>query len=408
MPKPDEVDNLPTMENDKFLTHFINKQITFRFHKQELRLALTQSLFSSFDIDLGTRLLLKTIAKEIDLASVQTALDMGCGMGTLGIALAKANPRLLLTAQDREALAVAFTQMNAIQNKCKNVTAVGGLAFEGIAGPFDLIVANLPGKVGEPALRHWLGVMAAKMNEGGVTAVVIVKPLAPLIIEILQQQNSLITFTEEGKGHTVIHFKGGQPWLETADTLLPYTRGQFPFKLGKQTLTLRTVYNLPEFDTLGHHTSLAINMLKNEKVQGNVLVWNPGQGHLPLYLQQRLGSGLGHLFLAGRDALSLEISRANLLAHGWSPTNVTLHHVPHILALNGRYDWVVVFPDIDPGVPWEQFLLPSLQQRLVENGRCLLTAKSSYVYRLLLGTHSFRKNKDRKKQGFRALLLQKV
>ena len=128
--------------------------------RQELRLALSQSLFSSFDVDVGTRLLLKTIAKEVDLQAVQSALDVGCGVGTLGLAVKKAAPHIALTVQDRDALAVAFTQMNARRNKIGGVTAVAGLAFQYISGSFDLILSNLPGKAGEPVLRHMLAQMA--------------------------------------------------------------------------------------------------------------------------------------------------------------------------------------------------------------------------------------------------------
>ncbi len=393
------------MNKSNLLTQFSNKQATLRFSRQELHLSLSQSLFSSFDIDVGTRLLLKTIAKEMPLDDVQTVLDMGCGVGALGLALAKAAPHISLTAQDRDALAVAFTQLNARQNKIEALNALGGLAFQGVEGSFDLIVANLPGKAGEPVLRYWLGEMAARLADGGKTAVVIVNPLAPFIAETLQQQGSEIVFREAGKGHTVFHFRGGQPTIETADPLQPYTRGQFPFKLGQQTLTLRTVYNLPEFDTLGHHTALAIGTGKNETVSGHVLVWNPGQGHMPLYLHRQFGPHLSHITLAGRDALSLQISAANLLAYGADPQHITRQHVPHLLALHGRFDWIVIFPEADPGVPWENYLLPAIYERLNKNGRCLLTAKSAFVFRLLAAPHALRKVRDRKKRGFRALLL---
>lgn len=393
------------MNAHNWLDHFSNKQVSFRFLRQEIRLALSQSLFSSFDVDVGSRLLLKTVAQALDLSKVQTVLDVGCGVGTLGIALARALPQATITAQDRDALAVAFTQRNAQRNKIKTLTAVGGLAFQGLSGPFDLIVANLPGKAGEEALRHWLGEMAARLTARGTAAVVIVTPLAPLIVAALQQQGSTITHTEQGKGHAVFHFGGGRPLATAVDPLQPYTRGQFPFILGKQNLTLRTVHNLPEFDTLGHHTSLAVSTLQNEIVQGQVLIWNPGQGHLPLFLHRRFGKQVAHVTLAGRDALSLQASEANLVANGLAPAAISRQHVPHILDLHGRYDWILIFPDTDPGVPWEPYLLPALAERLTENGRCLLTAKSAFTFRLLTHPHPLQKLRDRKKQGFRTLLL---
>lgn len=393
------------MENKKFLAQFSNKQVTFRFMRQELRLALSHSLFSSFDIDAGSRLLLKSIAKELDLQEIHDVLDLGCGVGTLGLALAKAAPHVRLLAQDRNALAAAFTRLNANQNKLKNVSVQGGLAFQDVSGPFDLIVANLPGKASEPVLRHMLSETAVHLSANGRAAVVIVTPLAPFVSRTLQEQAHSLLFTEEGKGHTVFHFRGGSAPTPPPELLQPYTRGLFPFSLGGHNLTLRTVYNLPEFDTLGHHTALAVNVLKDQPVSGHVLIWNPGQGHLPLYLFRKMGAGISQLTLAGRDALSLQNSLANLLAYGANAAHTSLLHLPHVLELPNSYDWIITFPDVDPGVPWEKYLLPALADRLSAGGRLLLTGKSAFVFRLLAAPHPFHRLLDRKKQGYRSLLL---
>lgn len=394
------------------LMQFSNKQVTFRFYRQELRLALSQSLFSSFDVDVGSRLLLKTIAQEVKLTEVHTALDVGCGVGTLALALAKAMPHARVTAQDRDALAVAFTQLNAQKNKATNVTALGGLAFVGIHGRFDLIVSNLPGKAGEPVLRYLLAQMGARLSQTGRAAVVVVQPLAPFVAQTLAQQGSELLFQEAGKGHTVFHFRGpaaatATAESETAETLKPYLRTKSPFGAGKDALTISTVYNLPEFDTLGHHTALTLSSLKGQPLEGDILIWNPGQGHLPIYVQRQAGTRLSSLTLGSRDALSLAISRANLLAQGVEATRLHLQHAAHILQANGRrYDWLIVYPDVDPGVPWEQLLLPALAERLKENGRLLITTRSAFAFRMLSSGKptALRLASDRKKQGFRALL----
>ncbi len=393
------------------LTQFSNKQVTLRFYRQELRLALSQSLFSSFDVDVGSRLLLKTIAQQVPLAEAQSVLDIGCGMGTLALALAKAMPHARVVAQDRDALAVAFTQLNAQKNKVTNVTVLGGLAFMGVHGRFDLIVSNLPGKAGEPVLRHLLAQMGARLSETGRAAVVVVQPLAPFVAHTLAQQGSELLFQEAGKGHTVFHFRGAAAAAETAasetaDSLKPYLRTQSPFGCGQEALTLSTVYNLPEFDTLGHHTALTLSSLKGHKIAGDVFIWNPGQGHLPVYVQRQAGARLGSLTLGSRDALSLAISRANLLAQGAEATRLQLQHAAHLLQENGRrFDWLIVYPDIDPGVAWEQLLLPALAERLKENGRLLITTRSAFAFRMLNSKPAdLCLAGDRKKQGFRALL----
>lgn len=395
------------------LSQFSNKQVTFRFYRQELRLALSQSLFSSFDVDVGSRLLLKTIAQEVALAEVQTVLDIGCGIGTLALALAKAMPQAQVTAQDRDALAVAFTQLNAQKNRATNVTALGGLAFQGVNGRFDLIVSNLPGKAGEPVLRHLLAQMSSHLAEAGRAAVVVVQPLAAFVPQALAQQGSELLFQEASKGHAVFHFRRAAGAAEPAadamtDTLKPYIRRHSSFVLGRHTLTYHTAFNLPEFDTLGHHTALTLSSLKEQPVAGDVFIWNPGQGHLPVYLQCQSGARLRSLTLGSRDALSLAISQANLLAQGAEAACLHFQHTPHLLQESGpRYDWLIAYPDVDPGVPWERLLLPALGERLKANGRLLIVTRSAFAFRMLsVARPTLQILSDRKKQGFRALLYQ--
>ncbi|MCP5099092.1 MAG: methyltransferase, partial [Chloroflexi bacterium] len=245
------------------LQSFINKQVDFRFSGQPLTFALSQSLFSSFDIDVGSRALLKTIAKTIDLSQVNNILDVGCGVGVLGLSLQKATPSAQVVLQDRDALAVAFTQMNAQLNGLEQATVRGELGVGN--GRYDLIVSNLPGKAGEPVLQQMLGEIVASLSENGRSAIVIVNPLAQLIHTTLQQLGCDILLQERGKMHTVFHFSGGELESEAGDGLLsidrlrPYIRGQYPFKAAKFSVTLQTTYGLPEFDTVGYHSSLTIN-----------------------------------------------------------------------------------------------------------------------------------------------------
>ena len=71
----------------------------------------------------------------------QTVLDMGCGTGVLGIAMAKGGAAQVV-AIDIDDLSVANTEENFALNQLTNVTAIHGDA-SAISGTFDTIVANI-------------------------------------------------------------------------------------------------------------------------------------------------------------------------------------------------------------------------------------------------------------------------
>ncbi len=99
------------------LAGYVNKSVGLRFNGVELRFDLSHALFSSFDIDVGTRLLLKVAARDPVLASARRILDEGCGIGVIGLCAAKAFPEAEVLLRDRDSLAVAFTERNRLANR---------------------------------------------------------------------------------------------------------------------------------------------------------------------------------------------------------------------------------------------------------------------------------------------------
>ncbi|MFO7680940.1 MAG: methyltransferase [Chloroflexota bacterium] len=392
------------MQSTDFWQNFVNKQVTFRFMRQTLRFNLSQSLFGSGDVEVGSQLLLRTIAQEVDLTAVSSVLDIGCGVGVLGLSLKKASPAIRLTAQDRDALALVFTAQNASLNDV-DVAVQGGLALQHAAGQtYDLIVSHLPGRVGEPVLQHILRQIPAHLSSAGLAAVVIMKPLAELAAVTLAEMGSEVVYHEAASGYEVFHFRGGNLTPrrgEAEGELTAYARHVAPFKLGDRAVELVTAWNVPEFDSLSHETALALNALKKGGVQGRVLFWNPGQGHVPVFLREQAAE----FVLAGRDALSLQIAAHNLRRQGVAETAVSCQHLPHFRETTGKYDWIILFPDVDAGVAWENVLLPQALTLLPPGGKLLMVAKSAYAHRLLQKKRGFQSKFDRKRDGCRAVIL---
>ena len=127
------------------------KDVVLTWNARQSRFAVAQELFSSHDVDAGSRLLLRSL----DLPSFPSeghALDYGCGYGVLGLAFREQMPGWQVTLVDRDALAVGFSFWNADRPgmgdgsvRCRIGLGVDG----GPANGWDLVLWNVPGKAGE-------------------------------------------------------------------------------------------------------------------------------------------------------------------------------------------------------------------------------------------------------------------
>ena len=86
---------------------------------------------------------------------------------------------------------------------------------------------------------------------------------------------------------------------------------------------LKAVYNLPDFNTLGYQSLLALEILKNEKINGSCLFWNPLQGHIPVIISKFFPS-ITEIFLGSRDLLQLKITKENLILNKIDPEKIKI------------------------------------------------------------------------------------
>jgi 16S rRNA G1207 methylase RsmC len=95
---------------------------------RDLVLHSTWGLFSPREIDEGTRLLLKHI--EVGLAD--DCLDVGCGYGPVGLALAILAPQGRTLMVDKDFVAVEYSNRNAESNGIGNARAQLSNGFDQI------------------------------------------------------------------------------------------------------------------------------------------------------------------------------------------------------------------------------------------------------------------------------------
>ena len=395
-----------------FPSAYVNRAVSLKFFGHESVFQLSHGLFSSFDIDAGTRLLLKSIAARVDLSTLGSIYDIGCGVGVIGVCLARAAPQARVVLQDRDALAAAFARENCRINGAEGTEVDCGLAFWHMQGKkYDLVASNIPAKAGRPVLEHFFRTMPHALSRTGTASVVIVSPLENLAREAIPASGCLLLHEEKTRQHVVFHFSrsdSAEGGTHDPQNLAPYVRTRKTFTQRSVAYSLETAYNIPDFDTIGHAIDLAQDVLAGMTIHGEILFWNPGQGHLPVFLQARDRRGISAVHLAGRDSLELEISAMNLARAGGSAASFTsVATEAGLMEALGResLDFFLAVPHPVPKAPWEKELAQAASTLLRKGGILLVSGTSTDVFRVMQQARRFRVLESRKRFGFRAVLL---
>jgi 16S rRNA (guanine1207-N2)-methyltransferase len=143
-----------------------------------LHLRLAAGVFSAHRVDPGTKLLLETAV----VPEGGRFLDLGCGAGTIGLALAAADPRSEVILVDASRPAVELARENAAANGLTNVEVRLSDGYTAVAGEqFDAILSNLPAHRGVRAdsdvAGRFIAGAPARLRQGGATWLVANKAL---------------------------------------------------------------------------------------------------------------------------------------------------------------------------------------------------------------------------------------
>ncbi|MDY7011768.1 MAG: methyltransferase [Planctomycetota bacterium] len=169
----------------------------------------TWGLFSPRRIDDGTYML----AQKVDPGPEDVTLDLGCGYGAIGLAIAKCCPGGTVHMADKDFVAVEYAKKNAIINGLDNCRAYLSNAFSEVPDiHFDNIVSNLPANVGRELLSIILQDAKAHLKEGGSLYIVTVAGLRKFIRRNLQEVFGNYKKLKQGKTYTVaLAIKEGIP-----------------------------------------------------------------------------------------------------------------------------------------------------------------------------------------------------
>lgn len=393
---------------------YFKKEIPFSFHDRRLTFRVSQALFSSHEIDAGSRFLLRTLPQP--LPAGLRVLDVGCGYGTLGLALAAQDATAQVQLVDRDALAVAYAGQNAALNGLENATVSGSLGYDDVSKrPFDLILSNIPGKAGERVITQLLLDARHYLHPDGRVAVVVVRPLAEQVTALLQETADIdILFTEQTANHAVFHYRFTALPTAPPQTALArgvYARDEMTVSYKKLHFPMQTVFGVPEFDTVSYQNRLLFNLL-SELPPASVnhpLLLNPGQGHAAVAAWRLLQPA--QITLIDRDLLALRTTMRNLAANGCASEVVSLHHAIEAPPLPAPVDVAAALLRDAEGPQLAAAWIREIGAQMEANGRFLLAANSHLISQLLIllkKERAFKLQSRKKRKGFSAVILRRT
>ena len=154
-------------------------EIVVNLLDNELTLHTRWGVFSPRSIDDGTLLLMKHI--EVGVSDI--CLDLGCGYGPIGLALAKHCTKGEVHMVDKDFVAIELANNNANLNNLSNAKAYFSDAFLQVPSEvkFDQVISNLPAKVGREQLSIILYDAFDALKPGGKSTVVTINGLKDFI-----------------------------------------------------------------------------------------------------------------------------------------------------------------------------------------------------------------------------------
>ena len=171
-----------------------------RVEYRGLRLQTTWGLFSPRAVDDGSHLLLE----HLELDPADNCLDLGCGYGVLGLCMAKMAPQGHTLMVDKDFVAVDYAEKNRLLNRIENASSMLSNGFDQIPKQqFDVIVSNIPAKVGKEMLYIYLFDALRYLKPGGSFYIVTITGLRQFFKRGFSEVFGHYEKIKQGKTYTV-------------------------------------------------------------------------------------------------------------------------------------------------------------------------------------------------------------
>ncbi|MDK1727037.1 class I SAM-dependent methyltransferase [Dellaglioa algida] len=142
------------------------KEWTFELLNNEFKFTTDNGVFSKKTVDFGSRVLLNAFAQQEIIAG--NILDVGCGYGPIGLAIAKDQPERQIDMTDVNELALELAKKNAEINKITNVSIFESAAYDNVTKTdYATIVTNPPIRAGKNVVHDILSGAFDHLKVGG-------------------------------------------------------------------------------------------------------------------------------------------------------------------------------------------------------------------------------------------------
>ena len=150
-------------DNDKNIKSE-RKIIKFNFDNKVFSIYSDNGVFSKDRFDYGTRVLLNSV--DIDKLS-GNVLDLGCGLGVVGIILGTFNKGINIDMVDINERAISLVRDNLTLNKVK-ANAFSSDVYSNVNKKYDYIITNPPIRAGKEVVRKFLLGGYDYLNDNGI------------------------------------------------------------------------------------------------------------------------------------------------------------------------------------------------------------------------------------------------
>lgn len=186
-------------DNDKSIKSE-KRNIKFYFKNREYNLFSDNGVFSKDKFDYGTRVLLESVDIEKLSGNV---LDLGCGIGVVGIILKSINKDINIDMVDVNERAVELSKENIKLYGLNNNVFVSDV-YNNINKKYDYIITNPPIRAGKDVIRRFLLGSYDYLNDSGTLYFVMRKDhgVKSMIKEL--ENNFSIKIVNKDKGFYII------------------------------------------------------------------------------------------------------------------------------------------------------------------------------------------------------------
>lgn len=182
-------------DNDKNIKSE-RKIIKFNFDNKVFSIYSDNGVFSKDRFDYGTRVLLNSV--DIDKLS-GNVLDLGCGLGVVGIILGTFNKGINIDMVDINERAIDLAKNNLVLNNIKANVFVSDI-YSNIDNKYDFIITNPPIRAGKNVIRGFLLGSYDYLKDNGILYFVMRKDhgVKSMIKELSVKFNTSIVNKDKG------------------------------------------------------------------------------------------------------------------------------------------------------------------------------------------------------------------